>query len=64
MVNDVEHVFELDEAPAEVTLLAERRQLAHLQHEWTKADILRQQIAALGWTVLDTPEGQRLIRQS
>jgi cysteinyl-tRNA synthetase len=40
-------------------LLAER-QAARAARDWAKADALRQQIAAMGWQVVDTPEGTRL----
>ncbi len=46
--------------PAEVAALAEARQTARLRRDWAAADDLRQQIAALGWSVMDTPEGPQL----
>jgi len=53
-----------DEAPAEVARLAEERQQARLSRDWAAADVLRQKIAVFGWTVEDTPEGQKIFRQS
>ncbi|MBN2387118.1 MAG: hypothetical protein JXB85_08860 [Anaerolineales bacterium] len=51
------------EAPAEEVLeLAEQRELARARKDWAASDNLRDQIAALGWQVLDTPEGQKLIK--
>jgi len=46
--------------PAEVLALVEQRQAARARKEWHEADCLRDEIAALGWRVLDTPDGPRL----
>ena len=46
--------------PAEALALANQRQEARARKDWAAADALRKQIAALGWQVVDTPEGQRL----
>jgi len=43
--------------PAEVLALVEERQSARARKDWRAADLLRGQIAALGWQVQDTPEG-------
>jgi cyanophycinase-like exopeptidase len=45
---------------SEVLALVEERQVARARHDWDVADALREQIAALGWLVLDTPAGPRL----
>ena len=45
---------------AEVLLLMEQRQAARARKDWVGSDALRSQIAALGWAVVDTPEGPRL----
>jgi hypothetical protein len=62
MIKNGVNVVEQGKIPAEVAQLAERRILARLRYEWAEADVLRRQIVALGWTVQDTPEGQRIIR--
>ncbi len=49
------------ETPREVRLLAEQRQKARVRLQWSEADALRDQIAALGWQVIDTPAGPELI---
>jgi len=49
--------------PAEVMALLEERKTARAQKEWGRADELRQQIAALGWNVLDTREGMKAERR-
>lgn len=64
MVNNARQTQSREEAPIEVLRLAEERQQARLRRDWEAADILRQQIAVLGWTIQDTPEGQKIVRQS
>ncbi len=51
------------ETPAEVTRLAEARAQARLAKEWKKSDELRDQLAALGWEVRDTKDGQTVTRR-
>jgi cyanophycinase-like exopeptidase len=51
-----------DAPPAEVLSLVEARQAARESKDWAAADSLRLQIAGLGWQVLDTPEGARVVR--
>jgi cysteinyl-tRNA synthetase len=46
--------------PTEVIALVEERQAARARRDWVAADALRERIAAVGWSVLDTPEGPRL----
>lgn len=46
--------------PAEVLALTEERQAARARKDWAGSDALRLQIAALGWVVMDTPEGSKL----
>jgi hypothetical protein len=45
------------QAPPEVLALVEARQAARQSKDWSAADEIRQQIAALGWQVKDTPDG-------
>lgn len=53
----------LDEAPPpEALTLAEARQAARARKDWAAADDYRRQILALGWTVQDTPEGPKLVK--
>lgn len=51
------------EVPPEVQRLVDERELARRQRDWQKADLLRQQAAALGWQIVDTPEGPQLDRR-
>ncbi|MGC8857039.1 MAG: CysS/YqeB C-terminal domain-containing protein [Anaerolineae bacterium] len=54
---------EKDESPSpEVLALLEERRLARSCRDFATSDALRQQIAALGWQVQDTPEGQKLVK--
>lgn len=47
-------------APPEVRQMIEERQAARSARDWARADVLRRQIAALGWAVVDTPDGPQL----
>ena len=53
---------ELPSPPQEVLDLVERRQAARQRKDWAASDALREQIAVLGWQVLDTPQGPQLIQ--
>jgi cysteinyl-tRNA synthetase len=46
--------------PAEVVVLVERRQQARAEKRWADADALRDEIAAAGFEVRDTPEGPQV----
>jgi cysteinyl-tRNA synthetase len=46
--------------PPEVEALVAARAAARDAKEWKKSDEIRDQIAALGWTVKDTKDGQRV----
>ena len=48
----------------EVMALVEKRVHARANKEWAKSDKLRDQIAALGWTVQDSKEGYKLVKTS
>jgi hypothetical protein len=49
-------------APDQVQSLLAARQEARLRKDWPAADAFRAQIAALGWQVVDTPEGPMLVK--
>ncbi len=53
---------EEDQPSEEAIALAEKRQQARADKDWAKSDKLRDEITALGWTVQDTKEGQKLIK--
>jgi cysteinyl-tRNA synthetase len=55
---------EEEEAPAEILALVEARQEARKARDFAQSDQLRQQIAALGWEVADTPQGPTLKKAS
>ncbi len=48
------------EPTSQVMALVRAREEARLHHNWPAADTLREQIADLGWRVLDTPQGPLL----
>jgi hypothetical protein len=64
MVRNVADAAFLQDAPMEVIRLLKKRQKARRQQDWAQVDVLRQQIAALGWSVQDTTDGQKIVRQS
>ncbi|HJT80896.1 MAG TPA: cysteine--tRNA ligase [Chthoniobacterales bacterium] len=53
---------EADSIPAEIAALVEARRIARLNKEWQKSDELRDKLAALGWEVRDTKDGQTVKR--
>jgi len=46
----------------EIIALAENRLTARVNKNWAESDKLRDEIAALGWTVQDSKEGYKLVR--
>jgi cyanophycinase-like exopeptidase len=56
-------IFQEDNGPPqEVVALSKKRQQARDQKEWKIADEIRDQIAGLGWSVKDTPDGPVISR--
>jgi cysteinyl-tRNA synthetase len=54
-------VSHADEAAgADIESLVEQRQAARDEKNWAESDRLRDEIAAMGWTVKDTPDGPAL----
>jgi cysteinyl-tRNA synthetase len=51
-----------EEAPEEIRRLAAEREEARAARDFEQADRLRDELAAAGWEVRDTPEGARLVR--
>ena len=49
--------------PPEIQALIDQRALARKNKEWAASDRLRDELAALGWEVKDTKEGQRITRR-
>jgi cysteinyl-tRNA synthetase len=48
------------EVPAELTALLEARQAARKAKDFKRADIIRDELKAKGWTIEDTPKGPKL----
>ena len=54
-----------DEAiPEAVAALVERRAAARTAKDWKASDSIRNEIAALGWSLKDTKDGQKLTRDA
>jgi cysteinyl-tRNA synthetase len=51
-----------DKPSADVLALADQRIQARAGRNWVESDRLRDRIAALGWTVQDTKDGQKLVK--
>ncbi|MBE0696258.1 MAG: hypothetical protein IH586_04985, partial [Anaerolineaceae bacterium] len=49
-----------DAVPEQVLDLVEKRRKAREARDWSRADTLREEIQALGWSVVDTVEGPRI----
>ena len=58
--------FEADAAavPNEVQAILDARGIARREKQWAESDRLRDEMAALGWDVKDTKDGQRVTRRS
>ena len=53
----------LEDTPSDdVIALAERRQSARANKQWSESDQLRAQISALGWTIQDSKDGYKLVK--
>ncbi len=63
MVENASSDEDLKAVPPEVLSLIEQRQGARDQKDWAACDALRKQIEVLGWTVQDTSDGQKIVRQ-
>ena len=51
---------EPSDAPGEIRALAEQRLAAKAEKNWAESDRLRDEIAAAGWSVVDTKDGYEL----
>jgi len=62
----LDNLLEPDEeaAPPEAERLLEEREAARAARDFATADARRDELAALGWTVRDTPAGPQLVRQA
>ena len=54
---------EREEAPEKVRILADQRWQAKQNRDWTEADRLRAEVAALGWVIKDRKDGYDLARK-
>ncbi len=49
-----------EEIPADIQELLDKREIARATHNWTEADLLRQAINLKGYTIEDSPQGQKI----
>jgi len=56
--------LEEDQPSKEVIALVEQRVLARANKNWAESDQLRDQITALGWTVQDSKDGYKLVKNT
>jgi cysteinyl-tRNA synthetase len=54
--------LEEDQPSEQVIALVEERLLARSSKNWVESDKLRDEIAALGWTVQDSKDGYKLVK--
>ena len=52
-----------DEIPAEVKALVEERTAVRKEKNWARADQIRDELAAMGYEVKDTPQGPQIIKK-
>jgi cysteinyl-tRNA synthetase len=60
----LESLLEREEAPAEITELADRREAARRERDFIEADRLRDELRDRGWEVRDGPQGPELVKAS
>jgi len=51
------------EVPAEIVALSSERTAAKAARDWARADALRAQIDAAGWSVVDTKDGVKIVKK-
>ena len=49
-----------EEVPEDIQELLDKREIARVTHNWTEADLLRQAINLKGYTIEDSPQGQKI----
>ncbi|MFT3893641.1 MAG: hypothetical protein QM730_18585 [Anaerolineales bacterium] len=54
--------LEVDGPPEDVVVLAEKRRSVRADKNWAESDKLRDEISALGWTVQDSKDGYKLVK--
>lgn len=56
-------VIEKEDVPEEVQKILEQRELSRTTQNWDEADTLREKLNLMGYTVEDTPEGQKISKK-
>ena len=57
------HDLESETAPSEIQEMAQKRLVAKKSRDFATADALRNQIDEMGWTVMDTVDGFKLVKK-
>jgi len=65
LIDSAQRQLNLENAdvPAEIVALASERTAAKAARDWARADALRAQIDAAGWSVVDTKEGVKIVKK-
>ena len=50
------------DVPAEVLALVSERDRARAERDWGRADLIRDQLHDIGWSLRDTPDGPQAVR--
>ena len=50
-----------EEAPEELRRLVQERDAARAARDFARADAIRDELAAAGWQIRDTPDGSKLV---
>lgn len=58
------HDLESESAPSDVLALVEQRDSAKKAKDWTTADSLRDKVDSLGWTIVDTKDGTKVVKKA
>jgi len=56
-------VHDEEQAGDDVQALLDQREAARAAKDWAESDRIRDELAALGWVVRDTPDGQKVVRK-
>ena len=66
LIPAAKQVLSLENAdvPAEIQALADARTAAKAERNWARADELRAQIDAAGWSVVDTKDGVKIVKKA
>ncbi len=58
------HNLESESAPSDILVLVEQRDNAKKAKDWATADSLRDKVDSLGWTIVDTKDGTKVVKKA